>query len=120
MPSFARRYSTRLDLATDTTGLVLATLRDAARLAAVPYLQDAAGLALGIVVVIQVIEFDAIVSLRCLNVLYRSCRALKTTKMLSDVLQRMRVTSSTLPFIIRKDSGNQLKFRKILVLICVN
>jgi hypothetical protein len=46
--------SSAQDLALDTSGLVLAVVRDAARLAPLPYLKDAAGLAVGIVNLIQV------------------------------------------------------------------
>ena len=42
------------NLALETSDLVLTVVRDAARLAPIPYLQDAAGLALGIVNIIQV------------------------------------------------------------------
>lgn len=38
----------------DTTNIVLTTLRDAARIAPIPYLQGAAGAALGILDIIQV------------------------------------------------------------------
>ena len=43
-----------IDLALDASDLVLQTLRDAARLAPTSYLQDAAGLALGIITTLQV------------------------------------------------------------------
>lgn len=45
------------DLTPDTSDLVLAVLQEAVRLAPIPYLQDAAGLALEIVNIIQVSLF---------------------------------------------------------------
>jgi hypothetical protein len=54
MPFSHHLNSSTTNLALDTTDLVLTGVRDAARLAPIPYLKDAAGLALGIVNLIQV------------------------------------------------------------------
>ena len=54
MPSQRASGSDAQKLALDTSDLVLTVLRDAARLAPIPYLKDAAGLALEIVNLIQV------------------------------------------------------------------
>ncbi|KAF8059475.1 hypothetical protein FPV67DRAFT_443378 [Lyophyllum atratum] len=57
MPWFAREKDapqpSRLAIALDSSELVLSTLADAARLTPVPYLQEAAGVALGIINMIQ-------------------------------------------------------------------
>ena len=57
MPSKRKTDSGAQNLVLDTSDLVLTVVRDAARLAPIPYLQDAAGLALGIVNLIQVSLF---------------------------------------------------------------
>lgn len=54
MPSKRNTDSNAQNLVLDTSDLVLTVVRDAARLAPIPYLQDAAGLALTIVNLIQV------------------------------------------------------------------
>lgn len=53
MPSKHHTDSSKENLLLDTSDFVLTVVRDAARLAPIPYLKDAAGLALGIVNVIQ-------------------------------------------------------------------
>jgi hypothetical protein len=54
MPFDHRQESDPTDLALCTASVVVATLRDAGRLTSIPYLQDAAGLALEIIYAIQV------------------------------------------------------------------
>lgn len=49
----AKPRSKQVGLALDATNLVLATLRDTARLTPIPFLRDAAGLALGVLEVVQ-------------------------------------------------------------------
>lgn len=53
-PRGLQEQSSSVQTAVDATTLVLTTLRDAARLTSIPYLQQAAGLAVGIITIIQV------------------------------------------------------------------
>jgi len=57
MPFKREKKSSSQKLILDTSDLVLTVVKDAARLAPVPYLQDAATLALGIMNIIQVSSF---------------------------------------------------------------
>ena len=87
-----KQQSSSVQTALDTTSLVLTTLRDAGRLTPIPYLQEAAALALGIVTTIQV--WFHVVS-HCRSFTINHSRELEITKTPSNVSQMMRVAWST-------------------------
>ncbi|GLB43798.1 hypothetical protein LshimejAT787_1403100 [Lyophyllum shimeji] len=63
----AKRSQTKIGIALDTSELILTTLANAARLTPVPYLQNAAGVALNIVNIIQGVQSNKSAFLRLAN-----------------------------------------------------
>ena len=92
-PRGLQEQSSSVQTAVDATTLVLTTLRDAARLTSIPYLQQAAGLAVGIITIIQVQNhsISLVVDLSNDRSLWIDFREFETTKMHINVWQMMHV-----------------------------
>ena len=77
----------------ETTTLTLTVLRDAAKLTSIPYVQEAAGLALGIITLIQVNNACFYLRVACRLQVAQSPISARITKMHFSVLRMIFVAS---------------------------